>query len=296
MNSVSFKSTTATQAKPSEKIITQKKGEITKEVDSQKSNAAKLMIGATAAAAIVIGGVLIHKGIAARKAAKKAFQEGFNSVEHIHIKETPAKRNAQAMIDRVEKLKAQENSTIKNNPYTSIDWDAKPISRTQALFEHKFPTARARDAYINPEFAKEFEALEKQGYKINVKNNKNGYQTITYIYPESSPIESKVIHGKVADLNKGYDWSADDSRSIRIKLKNKTSGDDTYTLQFNNHPHLGDTRYDFGTSCKEHWGDTGSNDKKDLFDRIITPLTKQDNSDEVSKCLQNEFKNALEIA
>lgn len=176
-----------------------------------------------------------------------------------------------------------------------MDWDAKPISRTQALFEHKFPTAKAREAYINPEFEKEFEALKKQGYKISVKDKENGYKEITYIYPKNSPIESKTVYGKVADLDKGYDWVADDSRLIRLKLKNKTSGDDTYTLRFNNNPHLGDAQYGFGTSGKEHWSDTGSDDKKDLFDRIIMNWTKNGNSDEVAGCLQNEFKNALGI-
>ncbi len=301
MNSVSFKSTANIQPQ-SEKIITPKKEEITEEVDSKKNNAAKLMIGASAAAAIVIGGILVHKGLAA-KAAKQAFQEGLNATEHIHIKETPASKNANEMIERVEKLKAQENSAIKNNPYASFDWDAKPISRTQVLFDRKFPTDKSRLAYINPEYEKEFENLKAKGYKINVEDLPDGQKKITYIYPENSPIESKVVTGKIADIEKGYDSSAHDSKWIKIKLKNKTKKYDSYSLNIKNCPSLksGDTDpfpYHIWSSKENNYSYSNirSTDINQALDNMNSWMTGSNHPDETTiKCIQDAFKEELNL-
>ena len=183
---------------------------------------------------------------------------------------------------------------VKSNKYTSLDWDAKPISRKQALFEEKYPE-RGRLFYINPEIDKEFEALRKKGYKINVKNLDGGKTEIEYIYPEKSPIKSKVIRGKVADLEKDYDWQANDTKSVTINLK---ENENSYTLHFNNNPKIGDASYEFSTSefdaCgTPHWSDTGSLDKKDLLDRIITPWTKNGNSKTSARALSSAFKKEL---
>lgn len=107
--------------------------EMTEKPKEGMSTTSKVLIGASALAAVVIGGIALHN----KAVAKKAFNEGFNAIEHTKRKETPASRNAQAIIDRVESLKAREKSPVKINPYESMDWDAEPISRAQAIFEHE---------------------------------------------------------------------------------------------------------------------------------------------------------------
>lgn len=265
--------------------------EMTNKPKEGMSTTSKVLIGASALAAVVIGGIALHN----KAAAKKAFNEGFNAIEHTKIKETPASRNAQAIIDRVENLKAQENSAIRNNPYASMNWDAKPIPREQALFEKKFPE-KARERYISPALNKDFEALEQQGYKINVEQLEDGKTKIEYIYPEESPIKSKVVTGKIADLEKGYDWNAKDSKRITLKLK---ENDNSYTLKFSSQPHIGDAPYEFYYTeydkLGESWGERGALDKKDLFDRYITPDTTIKNSEEGAKALSAEFQKELEL-
>lgn len=266
--------------------------EMTEKPKEGMSTTSKVLIGASALAAVVIGGIALHN----KAAAKKAFNEGFNAIEHTKIKETPASRNAQAIIDRVENLKAQENSAIRNYPYASMNWDAKPIPREQALFEHKFPTPEAREKYISPALYNDFETLEQQGYKINVEHLKNGKTKIEYIYPEESPIKSKVVTGKIADLEKGYDWNAKDSKQVTFELKeNKNS----YTLEFSSQPHVGDAPYEFYTAeysnGTPHYGSTGDLNKKSLLDRIITPWTQNGNSEEGAKALSAEFQKELGV-
>lgn len=246
------------------------------EFDEEKSNASKLMLGATALAAVVGLGIAGYKGKLG-KGVQKFFGETKKAATNTAGKS-------------VNELKLE----VKSNKYTSMDWDAKPISRKQALFEEKYPE-RKRLFYIHPEADKEFEVLRKKGYKINVKNLDEGKTEIEYIYPEKSPIKSKIVSGKVADLEKGYDWQANDVKSVTINLKeNKNS----YTLHFNNNPKIGDASYEFSTSefdaCgTPHWSDTGSLDKKDLLDRIITPWTKNGNSKTSARALSSAFKKEL---
>lgn len=246
------------------------------EFDEEKSNASKLMLGATALAAVVGLGIAGYKGKLG-KGVQKFFGETKKAATNTAGKS-------------VNELKLE----VKSNKYTSMDWDAKPISRKQALFEEKYPE-RKRLFYIHPEADKEFEVLRKKGYKINVKNLDEGKTEIEYIYPEKSPIKSKIVSGKVADLEKGYDWQANDVKSVTINLKeNKNS----YTLHFNNHTKIGDAPYEFSTSefdaCgTPHWSDTGSLDKKDLLDRIITPWTKNGNSKTSARALSSAFKKEL---
>lgn len=246
------------------------------EFDEEKSNASKLMLGATALAAVVGLGIAGYKG-----KLGKGVQKFFGETKK-------AATNAAGKSVNEPKLE------VKSNKYTSMDWDAKPISRKQALFEEKYPE-RKRLFYIHPEADKEFEVLRKKGYKINVKNLDEGKTEIEYIYPEKSPIKSKIVSGKVADLEKGYDWQANDVKSVTINLKeNKNS----YTLHFNNHTKIGDAPYEFSTSefdaCgTPHWSDTGSLDKKDLLDRIITPWTKNGNSKTSARALSSAFKKEL---
>ncbi len=246
------------------------------EVDEEKSNATKYMIGATALAAVIGLGVAGYKG-----KLGKSVQKFLGGAEKATTNSAGNSLNEQKL-------------EVKSNKYTSLDWDAKPISRKQALFEEKYPE-RKRLFYINPEIDKEFEALRKKGYKINVKNLDGGETEIEYIYPEKSPIKSKVIRGKVADLEKGYDWQANDTKSVTINLK---ENENSYTLHFNNHTKVGDAPYEFSTSefdaCgTPHWSDTGSLDKKDLLDRIITPWTETGNSEISAKELSSEFKKEL---
>lgn len=246
------------------------------EFDEEKSNASKLMLGATALAAVVGLGIAGYKGKLG-KGVQKFFGE-----------------TKKAATNTAGKSVNEPKLEVKSNKYTSLDWDAKPISRKQALFEEKYPE-RKRLFYIHPEADKEFEVLRKKGYKINVKNLDEGKTEIEYIYPEKSPIKSKIVSGKVADLEKGYDWQANDVKSVTINLKeNKNS----YTLHFNNHTKIGDAPYEFSTSefdtCgTPHWSDTGSLDKKDLLDRIITPWTKNGNSKTSARALSSAFKKEL---
>lgn len=246
------------------------------EYDEEKSNASKLMLGATALAAVVGLGIAGYKG-----KLGKGVQEFLGGAKKVATNST-------------EKTVNEPKFEVKSNKYTSMDWDAKPISRKQALFEEKYPE-RKRLFYIHPEADKEFEVLRKKGYKINVKNLDEGETEIEYIYPEKSPIKSKVISGKVADLEKGYDWQANDTKRVTINLKeNKNS----YTLHFNNHTKIGDAPYEFSTSefdaCgTPHWSETGSLDKKDLLDRIITPWTKNGNSKTSARALSSAFKKEL---
>lgn len=246
------------------------------EFDEEKSNASKLMLGATALAAVVGLGIAGYKGKLG-KGVQKFFGE-----------------TKKAATNTAGKSVNEPKLEVKSNKYTSLDWDAKPISRKQVLFEEKYPE-RKRLFYIHPEADKEFEVLRKKGYKINVKNLDEGKTEIEYIYPEKSPIKSKIVSGKVADLEKGYDWQANDVKSVTINLKeNKNS----YTLHFNNNPKIGDAPYEFSTSefdaCgTPHWSDTGSLDKKDLLDRIITPWTKNGNSKTSARALSSAFKKEL---
>lgn len=69
-------------------------------------------------------------------------------------------------------------------------------------------------------------------------------------------------------------------------------------MHFNNHTKIGDAPYEFSTSefdaCgTPHWSDTGSLDKKDLLDRIITPWTKNGNSKTSARALSSAFKKEL---
>lgn len=266
--------------------------EMTEKPKEGMSTTSKVLIGASALAAVVIGGIALHN----KAAAKKAFNEGFNAIEHTKIKETPASRNAQAIIDRVENLKAQENSAIRNYPYASMNWDAKPIPREQALFEHKFPTPELRDKYISPALYKDFEALEQQGYKINVEHLKNGKTEIEYIYPEESPIKSKVVTGKIADLEKGYDWNAKDSKQVSLKLKENDKK--TYTVISRNNFAVGETPYEFNTdgvlNGNATYGSRPSINKETLLENIISG-TQNGNSEEGAKALRAEFQKELGV-
>lgn len=246
------------------------------EFDEEKSNASKLMLGATALATVVGLGIAGYKG-----KLGKGVQEFLGGTKKVTT-------------NTAEKSVNELKLEVKSNKYTSMDWDAKPISRKQALFEEKYPE-RKRLFYIHPEADKEFEVLRKKGYKINVKNLDEGKTEIEYIYPEKSPIKSKIVSGKVADLEKDYDWQANDTKSVTINLK---ENENSYTLHFNNNPKIGDASYEFSTSefdaCgTPHWSDTGSLDKKDLLDRIITPWTKNGNSKTSARALSSAFKKEL---
>ena len=266
--------------------------EMTEKPKEGMSTTSKVLIGASALAAVVIGGIALHN----KAAAKKAFNEGFNAIEHTKIKETPASRNAQAIIDRVENLKAQENSAIRNNPYASMNWDAKPIPREQALFEQKFPTPEAREKYISPALYNDFEALEQQGYKINVEHLKNGETEIEYIYPEESPIKSKVVTGKIADLEKGYNPSTKDSKNISLTLKENDKK--TYTVISRNNFAVGETPYEFNTdgvlNGNATYGSRPSINKETLLENIISG-TQNGNSEEGAKALRAEFQKELGV-
>mgnify|MGYP004664647277 CR=1 FL=1 len=266
--------------------------EMTEKPKEGMSTTSKVLIGASALAAVVIGGIALHN----KAAAKKAFNEGFNAIEHTKIKETPASKNAQAIIDRVENLKAQENSAIRNYPYASMNWDAKPIPREQALFEHKFPTPELRDKYISPALYNDFEALEQQGYKINVEHLKNGKTEIEYIYPEESPIKSKVVTGKIADLEKGYNPSTKDSKNISLTLKENDKK--TYTVISRNNFAVGETPYEFKTdgvlNGNATYGSRPSINKETLLENIISG-TQNGNSEEGAKALRAEFQKELEL-
>ena len=278
--------------------------EMTDKPKEGMSTTSKVLIGASALAAVAIGGIALHNKIKAKETINRIMNEAragarYTFVDPSETKGTPASRNAQAIIDRVEGLKAQENSPIRNNPYASMNWDAKPIPREQVLFEHKFPTPEAREKYISPALYNDFEALEQQGYKINVEHLKNGKTKIEYIYPEESPIKSKVVTGKIADLEKGYEPGTEDSKHISLTLKEKENT--TYNLDIGRHAFHGDAPYEFTTvkydkdGLWEGGGNSGSFNKKDFFDTYITHSTSFQNSEEGAKALRTEFQKELEL-
>lgn len=278
--------------------------EMTDKPKEGMSTTSKVLIGASALAAVAIGGIALHNKIKAKETINRIMNEAragarYRFVDPSETKGTPASRNAQAIIDRVESLKAQENSPIRNNPYASMNWDAKPIPREQALFEHKFPTPEAREKYISPALYNDIEALEQQGYKINVEHLKNGETKIEYIYPEESPIKSKVVTGKIADLEKGYAPGTEDSKHISLTLKEKENT--TYNLDIGRHEFLGDAPYEFTTvkydkdGLWEGGGNSGSFNKKRFFDTYITHTTSFQNSEEDAKALRAEFQKELEL-
>lgn len=120
------------------------------EFDEEKSNASKLMLGATALAAVVGLGIAGYKGKLG-KGVQKFWGE-----------------TKKATTNTAGKSVNEPKLEVKSNKYTSLDWDAKPISRKQALFEEKYPE-RGRLFYINPEIDKEFEALRKKVTKLMLK-------------------------------------------------------------------------------------------------------------------------------
>lgn len=196
--------------------------------DEGMKTSTKLMIGATALATAVIGGLAL-KNI---KATKKAFQEGVNHVEQNTIKETTAS---------------------KAKKYDKINYDEAPISRKQAIFEKEF-AGNKKLAYINPEYEKEFAKFEELGGKVSVKDLANGEKEIKYIYPEDSVFESKVVRGKVADIEKGYDWNAKDSKFVEIKLK-ESEGGHTYGLILRNDFKVSDGgKYEVLYDGANQWG------------------------------------------
>ena len=265
-NSVGFKQVAKPNMKSSQNFTSKP------DVDEEKSNATKYMIGATALAAVIGLGIAGYEG-----KLGKTVQEFLGGAE-------------KATKNLAEKA-VNEHNEVKHDMNGLVDWDAKPISRKQALFEGKYPKDR-RIFYINPEIDKDFEALRKKGYTINVKNLSGKKVEIEYIYPEKSPIKSKIIRGKVADLENGYDWQANDVKEVTLNLKENSN---SYTLSFNNHTKVGEAPYEFAASNELSYSDLrGSIDKKDLFDRIITPrVTKDGNTEASAKMLVEEFKKEL---
>ena len=158
------------------------------EFDEEKSNASKLMLGATALAAVVGLGIAGYKGKLG-KGVQKFFGE-----------------TKKAATNTAGKSVNEPKLEVKSNKYTSLDWDAKPISRKQALFEEKYPE-RKRLFYIHPEADKEFEVLRKKGYKINIyrinkqdehyKKNMSGliYTDVEYVAISESKMNVKELVG-----------------------------------------------------------------------------------------------------
>lgn len=287
-------------------------GKKEKVADNKSSNdegmktSTKLMLGATALAAAVAGVIKLKNA----NTAKKAFQEGFNHVEQTPIKDTQASNFANDMIDRVERLKCNEgskdwnltrgkNCIISSGPnraekqkiLENIDWDAKPISRNQALFEEKFNSNRARIPYINPEYEKEIVKFEELGGKVKVKDLENGKKEITYIYPEDSVFESKTVIGKVADIEKGHNYADYDEKFVGIKLKDSEGGH-TYGLVLRNNFKLSDgglyeIRYDGATQ----WGFIKP---EDVFDKATNGWIKAGNlSNQSEKAVSRFFQKEL---
>lgn len=279
---------------------------------SKNSNTVKSLLGLGGLAALGIAAIMLHKS----NAAKKAFQEGFNYTEPVIIKDTVASKNANKIIDKVEMLKRNEGSAYeftKDSKFTyrdtgryptldemkKVDWDAKPISRTQALFEREF---RGKDKlpYINPEFEKEFAELEKKGYKISVEDYRGGKKKITYMYPENSPIKSKTVIGKVADIEKGHTHDYDE-KWVSLELRD-ASDVSSYHLTLRNNFKVGDGGlYEFGEYRKKFngYGNTyGFIKPEDIFERGVTKFVKGGNrhDKETTELILKEFQKELGLS
>lgn len=268
----------------------------------EQNKTLKVLAGLGALAALGTATVLLHNS----RAAKKAFQEGFNHVEPVVIKETAARKNANEMIDRVEMLKRNEGGKYaftdgkgpsyrdigrypKAEDMEKVNWDAKPISRNQALFERKF-YGDAKLPYINPDYQKEIAKFEEFGGKVHVKDLKNGEKEITYIYPENSVFESKTVRGKVADIEKGHDFSKFDEKRVCITLK-ESEGGHTYGLVLRNNFRPGDGgKYEILFDGANQWGYIKSEDVLKGSSHFINcgNLSKQ-SEEAVSKFFQKEL-------
>lgn len=288
-------------------------GKTREENASSSHKTINVLAGLGALAAIGVAAVLMHNS----KAAKKAFQEGFNHVEPTVIKETNAVKNSNEIIDRVEILKRNEGLEYKfagkepgcrdtgrypgAKEMEKVDWGAKPISRNQALFEEKF-YGDNKLPYINPDFEKEIAQLEKRGYKVSVKRyeHDNDKLKIVYTYPKSSPIESKTVIGKVADLEKGHSYADYDSKWVSLQLRD-ASNVSSYHLTLRNNFKFGDGgMYEFGECRKDGgYGNTWLYIKPDdIFENGVTKFVHGGNrhNKKTTELILKEFKKELGLA
>ena len=119
---------------------------------------------------------------------------------------------------------------------------------------------------------------------------------ITFVTMITTKVETtETNETQTTDDNQSSQNNSNDTKSVTINLK---ENENSYTLHFNNNPKIGDASYEFSTSefdaCgTPHWSDTGSLDKKDLLDRIITPWTKNGNSKTSARALSSAFKKEL---
>ncbi len=282
--------------------------------DEEKSNAAKYMIGAAALAGVVALGIIGHKGYLGKTVQKvfggkeksletlandnhfeKVELEKFASTLDADIKVNPYNKSAIEQIDYVDKLNWAENSELgaihhqnKQNLYEELNWDAKPYpAKVVRKLEHDRSIGHGI-GYIRNDIEKEFDTLRKQGYKISVKDLKDGYKKITYIYPKNSPIKSKTIHAKFMPEDT---WFTKDKKSIDIVMKNgKQYGVeiDMDTMKQSLMQLHGDafaTKYQFREGGATHYVDY-IDDLINKFDRF---LDKNVEGDEVFKELVKEL-------
>ena len=280
---------------------------------SENNNKVKVLAGLGALAAMGVAAVLMRNS----RAAQKAFQEGLNHVEPTVIKETAASKNANEIIDRVEILKRNEGIDYKfageepryrdtgrypkAEDMEKVNWGAKPISRNQALFDEKF-FGDNKLPYINPDYEKEIAQLEKRGYKVSVEKYKYGNDKlkIVYTYPKNSPIESKTVIGKVADLEKGHNYADYDDKWVSLKLRD-ASEVSSYHLTLRNNFKVSDGgKYEFGESRKD--GGYGSTymfiKPDDIYENGVTKFVKGGNrhNKRTTELILKEFKKELGLA
>lgn len=227
--------------------------------DEEKSNAAKLMIGATAVATVAALGIAAYKG---------KFGKG------------------------VQKFLGGAEKTVEKNTENATETVPKAVK----TFESEFGGKR-KLAYINPEYAKEFERLRKQGYKIDVIDLEDGYKKITYIYPQGSPIKTKVVYGKVADIGNGCDDFAYDVKTVDLILNDETSNVAGYSLTMRNNFKVSDGgRYEFAENRIDGgYGSTyGYLEPEDIFNKGVKKfINTHKHSKEIKKLLLDEFQIAL---
>ena len=219
------------------------------EVDEEKSNATKYMVGATALAAVIGLGIAGYKGKLGSKIQKllggaqktsvnepisniitgeKAVPERFNSPLDADITVTPRNKDAMGRINYVEELKWNEISEVGHSKYNELkefynklNWDQKPFpAQIVKKLERDRSLTNNKVEFLRNNIMEEFDALRAKGFKIDVKDLENDYKEILYTYPEASPIKSKKITARFKPEEYSFDK---DKKNIFIEMKDGKS-------------------------------------------------------------------------
>ena len=220
------------------------------EVDEEKSNATKYMVGATALAAVIGLGIAGYKGKLGSKIQKllggaqktsvnepisnkitgeKVVPERFNSPLDADITVIPRNKDAMGRINYVEELKWNEISGVGHRKYNELEefynklnWDQKPFpAQIVKKLERDRSLTNNKVEFLRNNIMEEFDALRAKGFKIDVKDLENDYKEILYTYPEASPIKSKTIKARFKPEE--HSLLDKDKKNIFIEMKDGKS-------------------------------------------------------------------------